>query len=346
MLHWRGLTSVNFRDFAPLQLLNRDSAALFVRSDSPYESLDDLQTAIAASPGKLKASGTAFGGIWHVAMAGWLNSRGMDPTSAIWISINGAGPSMQELNAGGVDFVCCSLPEADAMLAGDQVRCLGVMSELRVPGFEEVPTFVEQGHDWSIAGWRGVAAPRDTPPQRLEVLSEALQEIANSEPLVEFMGNAGFNLSTEGPEEFAATLARQDDLFRDVLTGPAFASMSGEHFGPMLFPGAIGLLLLLVLGGVAWQVHKEASQASAIPSNPGASIAPALMVIAAAAFYLVAAEWLGFVLTAALMVGGLLACFSVRLPSAFSIAAVLSVVVYQVFAIGLRVPLPRGLLGW
>ncbi|MFW6171022.1 MAG: tripartite tricarboxylate transporter substrate-binding protein, partial [Planctomycetota bacterium] len=46
ILHWRGLTNVTPKDFAPLVLLNRDSAALFVRTDSPYHTLDDLEAAI------------------------------------------------------------------------------------------------------------------------------------------------------------------------------------------------------------------------------------------------------------------------------------------------------------
>ncbi len=342
MLHWRGLTTVTYRDFAPLQLLNRDSTALLVRSDSSFATLDDLQTAIAAEPGRWKASGTAFGGIWHVALAGWLNARGLDPSAATWVSINGAGPSLQELNASGVDFVCCSLPEADAMLAGGQVRCLGVMAETRVPGFEGVPTFREQGHDWSIAGWRGIAAPCDTPPERLAVLASELDQIAQSNDLATFMSNAGFNLSREGPEEFSATLERQDELFRQVLTGPAFSSIRGEHFGPMIFPAMIAALLTLTVGSVVWQAKREIA-----PPPAGAmSLRPAATVLGAAVFYLLVAEWLGFVLTAALMVGGLLAAFRVRLPLALPLAAVFSVAVYQVFAIGLRVPLPRGLLGW
>jgi tripartite-type tricarboxylate transporter receptor subunit TctC len=342
MLHWRGLTTVTHRDFAPLHLLNRDSAALLVRSDSPFASLDDLQTAIAGEPGRLKASGTAFGGIWHVALAGWLNARGLDPTAATWISINGAGPSLQELNADGVDFVCCSLPEADAMLAGGQARCLGVMAETRVPGFEDVPTFREQGHDWAIAGWRGIAAPRDTPADRLDILTSELDQIAHSEALATFMGNAGFNLSIEGPEPFAATLEQQDELFRDVLTGPAFSSIIGEHFGPMIFPAVIAGLLLLTMTIVLWQAHREAAPQPTEVS----SLLPAAVVLGASVSYLLAVEWLGFVLTAALMVGGLLAFFRVRLPLGVPLAVVFSVALYQVFAIGLRVPLPRGLLGW
>lgn len=342
MLHWRGLTSVTYQDFAPLLLINRDSAALFVRSDSPFASLDDLQSAITAEPGKLKASGTAFGGIWHVALAGWLNSRTVDPMAATWISINGAGPSLQELNASGVDIVCCSLPEADAMLAGKHVRCLGVMADERVPGFEEVPTFREQGHPWAIAGWRGLAAPNDLPAEQLAVLTDALRDVAHSPELATFMSGAGFNLSIEEPAAFAATLARQDELFRDVLTGPAFSSINEEHFGPMFFPAAIVMLLLLTAGRVAWQSHQAPEQVSGMAG----SVRPIATVMGAAIFYLLSAEWLGFILAAAILVGGLLIFFRVRLRIALPLAAILSVSVYQIFAVGLRVPLPRGLLGW
>lgn len=343
MLHWRGLTSITHRDFAPLQLLNRDSAALFVNTGSPYQSLDDLQAAMAQQPGRLKASGTAFGGIWHVALVGWLNSRGLDPTAANWISINGAGPSLQELNAGGVDLVCCSLPEADAMLSGGQVRCLGVMADERVPGFEGVPTFAEQGHRWSLAGWRGIAAPRDTPDDRLEVLARALEKIALSDELATFMGSAGFILSREGPEQFAVTLGQQDELFRQVLTGPAFASLSGEHFGPMLFPLCIAGLLAISLGVVCWQTSRTPAESS---DEATGSLRSPIAVVLAGLFYLIASEPLGFVLTAAIMVIGLLGSFRVRPTLAIGLGVILSVLVYQVFAVLLRVPLPRGLFGW
>ncbi len=354
MLHWRGLTSITHRDFAPLELLNRDAAALVVREDSPWRNLDELQADIAARPRELKASGTAYGGIWHVALAGWLDSRGLDPTSVNWISINGSGPSLQELNAGGVDMVCCSLPEADALLAGGTARSLGLMADERLAGFDEVPTFSEQGHEWSIAGWRGLAAPRDTPPERLEVLARAMEKISASQTLWDFMHSAGFKLDAAGPESFEQTLVRQDELFRAILTGPAFSSMSGEHFGPMIFPGTIAVFLLLTLGCVAWQHARLSSLSNQYVSEPrpesarpGASdYLPAIAVVVVSVFYVLAAETLGFVITAALVVGGLLAAFRVRLLPAAGLGILISVVVYQAFAIGLRVPLPRGIWGW
>ncbi len=348
MLHWRGLTSITYEDFEPLQLLNRDSAAIFVLDESPIETLDELEVAIGERPGEIKASGTAAGGIWHVAVAGWLNSRGGDPTAANWISINGAGPSVQELNAGGLDFICCSLPEVDAMLASGAVRCLGVMADQRIEGFEQVPTFKEQGHQWSLAGWRGLAVPIGLPEDRVEVLQSAMRSIGQSDELRDFMMQAGFNLSIEGPEDFRATLASQDEIFEEVLTGPAFQSMQGDSFGPFVFPFIVGLAAcgLIVLMWITGESPQE---------NAGrgeGSIRGAILTLSACCFYLLVSESLGFVLAVGLTLVVMLTVhgkvldgsrfFRFSLPFSFVCSAVL----YQLFAVGLRVPLPRGLLGW
>jgi tripartite-type tricarboxylate transporter receptor subunit TctC len=372
MLHWRGLTNITHQDFEPLQLLNRDAAALFVRNDSRYRSLNDLQAAISTADPKLKASGTAYGGIWHIAVAGWLDARGLPADGFHWISINGAGPSIQELLAGGVDFICCSLPEADAVLAGGQVRCLGVMSDGRIKGFEDVPTFKEQAHDWSIAGWRGLAAPRDTPPERISVLSDAIARVTQTPAFLAFMESSGFDVSLEGPSEFAQTLERQDRLFGDILTSEAFGQVSGEHFGPMMFPAVIGIGLALTLMLVVYDIRRGTSESEPHPTIALPGVAPAIdaatereagprtrirgqeaagylraaTVLAAVIFYVWVSEPMGFIAAVVLMLSGLLVAFGARRSVAISVAAVAALISYQVFGILLRVPLPRGYLEW
>ncbi len=130
-LHWRGMTNISPDDYAPVGLVNEDAAAVFVRADAPWRTLADLEQAIREKPRTLRASGTAAGGIWHLALAGWLSTIGLKPTDVIWVSIAGSAPSFQELLAGGVDVVTTSLPEALALLSGGRVRALGVMAGAR-----------------------------------------------------------------------------------------------------------------------------------------------------------------------------------------------------------------------
>ena len=102
--------------------MNADPAGINVRADSPYKSVKDLLAAIKANPGKFKASGTGQGGIWHLAIAGLLKEQGIDPSALPWVPSHGAAPGMQDLFAGGVDVVPCSIPEARAMIDAGKAR--------------------------------------------------------------------------------------------------------------------------------------------------------------------------------------------------------------------------------
>jgi hypothetical protein len=80
MMHWQGLTELKPDSYTPLALMNEDPPGIQVNSNSPHKSVKELADAIkAASPGKLKASGTGQGGIWHLALVGWLTALGLKP---------------------------------------------------------------------------------------------------------------------------------------------------------------------------------------------------------------------------------------------------------------------------
>src|SRR5687768_9061998 len=85
MMHHQGLTDLTGAAFTPLGSVNFDGGAIQVRADSPYRTLGDLLQAIRSNPGKLNASGTAQGGIWHVALAGLLDEQRIPPASVVWV---------------------------------------------------------------------------------------------------------------------------------------------------------------------------------------------------------------------------------------------------------------------
>ena len=81
-------------------------------------------------PGTLKGSGTGQGGIWHLALAGMLNSAGIDPDAAPWVPSKGAAPGLQELVAGGVEFVTCSVVEGETVELPGEVASRGSLTPL------------------------------------------------------------------------------------------------------------------------------------------------------------------------------------------------------------------------
>src|SRR5690606_8441181 len=71
-MHWMGISDLTWENYQPLFLLNGDAAAFFVKKDSDIKSLDDLVARIKAKPKTVTMSGTASGGAWDLARAGFL----------------------------------------------------------------------------------------------------------------------------------------------------------------------------------------------------------------------------------------------------------------------------------
>ena len=211
MMHWQGLTDLKGTSYTPIGLVNLDPAAVQVRADSPYKTLKDLTDAIKANPGKFKASGTGQGGIWHLAIAGMLKDLKLDPASVPWVPSNGAAPGLQDLVAGGVEIVPCSLPEARSLIDAGKVRSLAVMDPKPAPLYPNIPTLkAATGSDWAIGAWRGIAAPRNIPAEARDKLAAAIRKIAASKEYNDFMAGRGFGVIYAGPDDFAKFMAKSD----------------------------------------------------------------------------------------------------------------------------------------
>src|SRR5687768_5079942 len=181
MMHWQGLTELTSENYTPLALVNEDPAAVTVRADAEWADLGALIEEIKANPGKLKASGTGQGGIWHLAIAGLLKEQGIDPSALPWVPSQGAAPGMQDLVAGGVDVVPCSIPEARAMIDAGKARPLAVMDASPPALYPKVPTLKQElGSNWQIAAWRVIAAPKGIPDNVHKTLTGALKKVYDS----------------------------------------------------------------------------------------------------------------------------------------------------------------------
>jgi len=211
MMHHQGLTDLNGASYTPIALVNADPAGVQVRADAPYKNLADLLAAIKANPGKFKASGTGQGGIWHLAIAGLLRDQKIDPASLPWVPSNGAAPGLNDLMAGGVEVVPCSLPEARALIEAGKVKSLAVMDPNPASLFPKVPTLkAEIGSTWTMAAWRGIAAPKGIPADIQAKLLASLQKAHESKEFKDFMTNRGFGVLWAPPAEFASFMAKSD----------------------------------------------------------------------------------------------------------------------------------------
>ncbi|HEX6144911.1 MAG TPA: tripartite tricarboxylate transporter substrate binding protein [Geminicoccaceae bacterium] len=224
MMHWQGLTELTYEDYTPLALYNADPAGLQVAADSEWQTAQDVLDAIEASPGEYKSSGTGQGGIWHLALAGMLAEAGIAPDAAPWVPSQGAAPAMQDLAAGGVQIVTCSVPEAQAMLEAGRAKSLAVMADERIPAFPDVPTLKEAtGLDWKVAAWRGIAGPAGLPQEVSDTITPLLKKIHESEQFNDFMAQRGYGVVWRDAEGFHEWMAESDQALGEVMKAVGLA---------------------------------------------------------------------------------------------------------------------------
>ncbi len=224
MMKHVGLTKLGPSDFTPLGLVNYDPTALFVGVDSKIKDVKDLLAAAKANPGKLKASGTGQGGIWHLGLAGMLVDAGLQGNAVGWVPSQGAAPGLQDLVAGGIDIAACSLPEARSLVEAGKVRPVVLMSPTPDNVFPKVPLLKDvTGSDWTTGAWRGIAGPKGLPADITKTLEAAVRKAYDSKAYQDFLKSRGFGAVYEDGKGFGEFMAKEDVAKGEVMKAVGIA---------------------------------------------------------------------------------------------------------------------------
>lgn len=219
-----GRGAITYQSFAPVALVNFDPAGVQVSSSSPFENLQQLVDAVKSDPQAYTASASGIGGPWHIAWISLLQAVEVAPDAVIFIPSEGAGPSLNELIAGAVDFVPSSVAEARALIDAGDVKSLAIMSNERLEAFPDVPTVEEAiGIPVTSGVWRGFAGPAGMDPAAVEILSTQIEDIYRSEAFIKQMSDLGYGLRWAEGDEFAEFMAAAYDSTAEVLKAAGLA---------------------------------------------------------------------------------------------------------------------------
>ena len=139
-----------------------DPGVIVVAADSPHQTLADLLNATVADPKSVTfAGGSAVGGFDHMKPLMLLQRAGLtDITTVKYIGVDGGADAITQTIGGFTQAMTGDMSEIVGFLAAGEVRALAVLTEERVPGFEDIPTAIEQGYDVVAGNWRGLYIPR------------------------------------------------------------------------------------------------------------------------------------------------------------------------------------------
>ena len=173
--------------------IGADPGVIVVAANSKYQSLNDLIEDVRANPGQVAfAGGSAVGGFDHIKPLMILQRSGISDVRAIkYIGVDGGADAITQTVGGFTQAMTGDMSEIVGFLKSGDVRALAVLTDERVPGFESIPTAVEQGVDVVAVNWRGLYVPKGVSDDVFNQWAERLQAVAESAEWKEAMAANG-----------------------------------------------------------------------------------------------------------------------------------------------------------
>ena len=211
----------SFRDLEPVASVVVDYGAFVVKSDSPYETWQDLIDDFSSNPRRVNvAGGSSRASMDHIVAALAFKKSGVDARKLKYIPYNAGGHAMVGLLSGETQVLSTGLSEAIALADQGEVRILAITAPERLERFPDTPTLTEQGVPAVFANWRGFFAAPGSSAEQLDQFRHALSAMFATNEWQIIRDNRGWTDFFVSGEEFSAFLVQQEremaELLRDL----------------------------------------------------------------------------------------------------------------------------------
>jgi tripartite-type tricarboxylate transporter receptor subunit TctC len=205
-----------------------------VPSGSKYKSLDELVAAVKANPGKIKASASASGCIWHTKLIALEQGAGLKFN---FIPFNGSHPSQVAAMTGEVDVVLTSISEQAELVKAKKLIPLA-MVELKPYDFPGTGTIMAAVDKYPgvakllpLDQWLGFALPADVPKDVVAEIDNAFVKAMETDRIKDLAKNRNMTLyGYYGPK--AQKVARgMESVWCWTLYDLKIAKKSPSEFG-------------------------------------------------------------------------------------------------------------------
>jgi tripartite-type tricarboxylate transporter receptor subunit TctC len=208
----RGNAGYQTLDLKPIYYFQSTPNILVVRTDSPFNTLQDLIDFAKENPGVVTAGGSGSSSANEMGVL--LLNKAAD-IKITYIPFTGSGAATPALLGGHVGALMTYSPMA--VQYKDKFRPLAIMSEERMEVLPDVPTFKELGYDIVEGAYRGAAAPPGTPDDRIKYLAESFDKVMKEPEILQKMRDNGFKSEFMGPEASAALIAKKVEEYKVLL---------------------------------------------------------------------------------------------------------------------------------
>jgi len=210
------------RDTVPVASFMQVPNLLVVSNAMPARTVRELIDYCKANPGKLSFASSGNGTSVHMSAELF---KAMTQCDMIHVPYRGSAAAFPDVISNKVQMIFDNLPTAMEQARGGNLRALGVTSPQRWPSVPDVPAIAETVPGYEASVFYGMSAPRGTPPEIVETLNKAVNEVLKDPKLIARFAAIGGIPKPLTPAGYGKLIADETGKWRKVV---AFAGVSVE----------------------------------------------------------------------------------------------------------------------
>lgn len=188
--------------WTPICQVAASPTLLFANADSPFATIEDVEQAVEAEPGKYVFGSSGPGAMTHLTTVAAF--AGLDLLDKVkHLPFQGSGPAMQAMAAGTIQF----FGDTEILMTRGDFQPLMVFDAERATNYPDVPTATEIGIEPPLNElylWGGLFAPAGLEPAVRDQLSAACEQAVTSEGFQEFAERTSTVIDYKNAEAFEA----------------------------------------------------------------------------------------------------------------------------------------------
>jgi tripartite-type tricarboxylate transporter receptor subunit TctC len=202
------------KDIAPVASLDLDTFVLLVNPTFPAKSVAEFIAYAKANPGKINLSSNGTGNLTHLAGELFKTATGIE---TLHVPYRGTPAAFAALTAGDIHALFDTVGASRTLVEGGKLRALGVTSAQRVAALPNVPAIAETVPGYTVIGWLGIGAPKDTPPAIVQRLNKEINAVLDEPAIKSRMADLGSDPFASTPAEFTKFIAEDADKWAKVV---------------------------------------------------------------------------------------------------------------------------------
>jgi tripartite-type tricarboxylate transporter receptor subunit TctC len=202
------------RDAAPVALIGAIPLVLIANPQLPAKTVPELIAYAKANPGKINMASAGKGTPLDVAGELFKMMAGVDLVS---VAYQGESPAIPDLLSGQMQIMFGVVPASLGHITSGRLRALAVTTAARQQVLPEVPAMNEFLPGFEAVGWYGIAAPKNTPADLIELLNKRINEALRDPAIKTRLAELGVGPGGGSPSEFAAFIAAETEKWAKVV---------------------------------------------------------------------------------------------------------------------------------